>query len=352
MSKKNFIFVEVVGRGGFGKVWRIRHRKTGELFALKEMSKVKIYKKNSVKSVMGENKLLQSLFHPFIVNMKYAFQDRENLYLIMPLLAGGDLRYHIIQRRIFDEQSAKFLICCILIGLDYIHRSKVIHRDIKPENLIFDSRGYLHITDFGVAKLWRAENFEDTSGTPGYMAPEVLCRKDHSYSADLFAVGVILYEFMHGKRPYIGKTRKEIKEAVMSRQVLAKQNTVTGTWSDQAIDFCNGLIQRKRNKRLGERGIEELKVHPWFQGYDWAAVENKTKVPHFVPPANDNFDRKNASRLDSAIEAEDLNLLRNKEVQDLFLDYEFNRESMKRQPSILTAETTACSKTTIFTSAK
>ena len=84
------------------------------------------------------------------------------------------------------------------MGLEYINNNNVIHRDIKPENLVLDERGYVRITDFGIAKIYQKENFSETSGTPGYMSPEVMCAQNHTIAVDYFAVGVIAYEFMHG----------------------------------------------------------------------------------------------------------------------------------------------------------
>ena len=83
---------------------------------------------------------------------------------------------------------------------------------MKPENLVFDVDGYLKLTDFGIARYWTPENASETSGTPGYMAPEVMCRQNHGVAADYFAVGVIVYECMHGRRPYYGKGRREIRD--------------------------------------------------------------------------------------------------------------------------------------------
>ena len=99
-----------------------------------------------------------------------------NLYLIMDLLLGGDLRYHIARRRKFPEDVTRFFIACLVHALEAVHRANVIHRDIKPENLVFDNEGYLRLTDFGVAKMVTPDNANETSGTPGYMAPEVMCR--------------------------------------------------------------------------------------------------------------------------------------------------------------------------------
>ena len=109
------------------------------------------------------------------------------------------------------------MTACILEGLDYIHTQKVIHRDIKPENLVLDSKGYVKITDFGIARNFVSDNAKDTSGTPGYMAPEVMCRQNHGIAVDYFALGVIVYEFMMGKRPYLGRNRKEIRDQILSR---------------------------------------------------------------------------------------------------------------------------------------
>jgi serine/threonine kinase 32 len=130
----------------------------------------------------------------------------------MDMMTGGDLRHHLGKMKRFTESQTKFFAACITVGLEYVHVNDIIHRDIKPENLVLDSRGYVRITDFGVARILVPENSSDTSGTPGYMAPEVMCRHNHGIEVDYFALGVIIYEFMTGRRPYLGKSRKEIRE--------------------------------------------------------------------------------------------------------------------------------------------
>ena len=139
--------------------------------------------------------------------MRYAFQDNENLYLIMDLLNGGDLRYHICKNKKFSEEQtskfsfkffSEFFVACIILGLEYIHTNNIIHRDIKPENLVLEDKGYVRITDFGIAKLYQKENSAETSGTPGYMSPEVMCAQNHTIAVDYFALGVLCFEFMFG----------------------------------------------------------------------------------------------------------------------------------------------------------
>lgn len=177
--------------------------------------------------------------------MHYAFQNWDNLYLIMDLLTGGDLRYHLCRKRYFPEDETKFFIACIVQGLEYIHNKGIIHRDIKPENLVFDYEGYLRVTDFGISWVWRPDNRNDTSGTPGYMAPEVMMRHPHGTAADYFAVGVIAYECMMGRRPYNGWSRREIRDKIMTSQVRIKPENIPDGWSIEAADFINKLLIRK-----------------------------------------------------------------------------------------------------------
>ena len=106
LSRNDFQFGCVIGQGGFGKVWKVLKNNNNQLYAMKEMSKLQIVNNRSIHSVMNEMKLLVQLNHPFLVNMYYAFQDNESLYLCMDLLLGGDLRYHIHNHNPFTEDEA------------------------------------------------------------------------------------------------------------------------------------------------------------------------------------------------------------------------------------------------------
>lgn len=161
------------------------------------MSKATIIDKRSESSINYERELLSKLKNKFIINMNYAFQDCYNLYIVLEYLTGGDLRYHLGKnQKGFNEEETKFFIACLVNALEYIHNNKVIHRDIKPENMVLDSKGYLHLTDFGIAKYAQRENHTETSGTPGYMAPEVMAGQNHNFVVDFFALGVFGYELM------------------------------------------------------------------------------------------------------------------------------------------------------------
>ena len=293
VTKNSFEFQYIIGKGGFGKVWQVTLKKTQKLYAIKEMSKVKIIDRKSEKSIKTEREFLSILHHPFIVNMNFAFQDYENLYLVMDLLTGGDLRYHISKRKRFSESQTKFFIGNLLLGLDYIHKKNIIHRDIKPENLVLDSNGYLRITDFGVAKRNKKDNSRETSGTPGYMAPEVLMAQNHSFTVDFFAIGVMCYEFMIGKRPYIGKNRREIKNLVLRFQARITKENLLCDWSEDSMDFINACLIRKDKYRLGfNNGCKDLIEHSWFNNFDWNGVLDKKISAPYIPLNEGNYDKK------------------------------------------------------------
>ncbi len=191
-----------------------------------------------------------------------------------------------------------FFMACITLGLEYCHTNNIIHRDIKPENLVLDKKGYVKITDFGIAKKYEKDNSSETSGTPGYMAPEVMCGHNHGFAVDYFALGVIGYEFMKGVRPYVGRNRKEIKEKIMSKQVQIKKEEIPKGWSMESADAINRLLQRKPTNRLGFRGATELKEHSWFKYYAWKDLYlGKIKSP-FIPKVGDNFDAKYCNKPD------------------------------------------------------
>ena len=261
---------------------------------MKEMSKTKIIDKHSEHLILTERKLLSKIKHPFIVNMHYSFQDKDNLYLIIDFLQGGDLRYHLCKEKQFTEEQTKFIIANIILGLEYIHFNRIIHRDIKPENIVMDSKGYVKITDFGIAKLLpnNIQSFSnDSSGTPGYMAPEALCNQNQSFVEDFFALGVICYEMITGNRPYQGKNRKEIKERIMSYQAKISDSQ-RYLLSDEGEDFINHLLKRKPGQRLGIKGVLEVKNHEWFNDIDWKKMYNKNIIAPFIPKNGDNYDHK------------------------------------------------------------
>ena len=290
VNRNSFDFLSVIGKGGFGKVWKVRYKKKSQEFAMKEMSKALILEKNCLSSILYERDLLSNFSHPFIINMIFSFQDNNNVYLVMNLVTGGDLRYQLIKNHTFPEKHSKFLIACLVLGLEAIHANDIIHRDIKPENLILNNKGYLKITDFGIAKKIENQILTENSGTPGYMAPEVMNYQTHSFTADYYAIGIICYELMMGVRPYTGENKNVIKEKILAKQVMIKAHEIPKGWSQESADFINNLIKRNPSCRLGHKGINQIKEHIWFSDINWKDLYNMKLEAPFIPLDEDNYD--------------------------------------------------------------
>jgi serine/threonine kinase 32 len=210
----------------------------------------------------------------------------------MDYFPGGDLRYAICKRDDFTEQETKFISTCILLSINYLHDKGIIHRDLKPERLLFDSKGYLHLIGFCLSiECKKGETITNVSGTPHYMAPEAIINKPHDFMVDYYALGVILYELTMGERPYKGSNRKELKEDLFSHEINLTDDDIPEGWDTSIADLINRLLQRKKKKRLGNNGIDEIKSHPWFKDVQWEKTENFTFNPPFVIDSEDNFDK-------------------------------------------------------------
>ena len=303
---------------------------------MKEMSKVKIIDHSNIKNIKNERDLLSKLNHPFIVNMHFSFQNTNFLYLVMDLLTGGDLRYHLFYQNYFSEEQSKFFVSCVLLGLEYCHSNLIIHRDIKPENVILDKYGYAHITDFGIAKMQQPNNSKETSGTPAYMAPEVLFGRSHTIIVDYYALGVMCYEFMYGDKPYLGKTRAQLKESIKKKEIKIDKKNIKEGWSMEAADFINQLLHRQPEKRLGYiGGISQVKKHKWLKDINWKDLYNGLVTSPFIPTGEDNYEYKFCTAKEKKGEDTEQRyqeIMRSIEYKKIFDDYYyFNRYDIKTQ---------------------
>ena len=130
------------------------------------------------------------------------------------------------------------------------------------------------------------------------MTPEVMSFQNHSFPVDYYVMGIICYEFMMGVRPYIGQNRNEIKEKILSRQIVIKGHEIPNDWSKESADFINNLIQRKTSARLGYKGINQIKQHKWFNNFSWKDLYNMKIEAPFIPSDDDNFDSNYCSKDD------------------------------------------------------
>ena len=312
------------------------------MYAMKEMSKVKAFMKKSLGSILLEKQILTRLHHPLIANLNFSFQDNEYLFLVLDYLSGGDMRYYMNKKIHFNENQIKFFISNILLSLKYIHNNNVLHRDIKPENLVFDEKGYLHITDFGISKnLKNDKNIYDKSGTPGYISPEVLLHKPQGPTSDFFSVGIICYELIFHKKPFKGKNKKEIAEKILTKEINVTKNDLPENFNINVCDFINKLLKRNDKNRLGYNGINELIQHSWFENdIEWNMIESKLclNVP-FIPSKGDNFDSDIADKKDNIVTVHYNEYLKKINDGNYFNSFYYNYFAVQKNKSFNTKTT-------------
>ncbi|KAJ4885962.1 Serine/threonine-protein kinase AtPK2/AtPK19 [Raphanus sativus] len=289
----DFEVMKVVGKGAFGKVYQVRKKETSEIFAMKVMRKDKIMEKNHAEYMKAERDILTKIDHPFIVQLKYSFQTKYMLYLVLDFINGGHLFFQLYHQGLFWEELARVYTAEIISAVSHLHEKGIMHRDLKPENILMDVDGHVMLTDFGLAKEFE-ENTRSNSmcGTTEYMAPEIIRGKGHDKAADWWSVGILLYEMLTGKPPFIGSRGKIEQKIVKDKIKLPK------FLSSEAHSLLKGLLQKEPERRLGSgpSGAGEIKEHKWFKGMNWKKLEAREVKPSFKPEISGrqciaNFDK-------------------------------------------------------------
>ncbi|CAK91481.1 unnamed protein product (macronuclear) [Paramecium tetraurelia] len=259
---KVYTFGQVLGQGAFGKVWKVTHKTTGLIRAMKQIKKSELIKEDEQK-LFQEMHILKNLDHPHIVKLYELYQDQNNYYMITEYLSGGELFERIKKMQVFTEKRASELIRQILLAINYCHDQKIVHRDLKPENVLFSGPEpdlNLKIIDFGCSRRFNTSKMTKRLGTPYYIAPEVL---GHNYTekCDIWSCGVILYILLCGYPPFTGKTEQEIFEKVK----LGRLKFPNEEWefvSKEAKHLIQKMIQVDVNLRYS---APQALNDPWFQ---------------------------------------------------------------------------------------
>ncbi len=150
---REFEPLAIIGKGAFGEVRVCREISTGEIVAIKKMRKDDMYQKNQIMHVRTEKEILTSARTPWVVNLRYSFQDDFFLYLVMDFLPGGDLMSLLMKKDILTENEARFYTAEMILSIEAVHNLNSIHRDLKPDNILIDRDGHIELSDFGLSKL-------------------------------------------------------------------------------------------------------------------------------------------------------------------------------------------------------
>ncbi|KAL1306119.1 hypothetical protein AAFC00_004235 [Neodothiora populina] len=289
VSLDHFRLLRVVGKGAFGKVRIVERKDTGLTFALKYIRKDEVVRSESVRNMIRERRMLEHLNHPFLCNLRYSFQDVEYLYIVVDLMTGGDLRFHI-SRKSFTEEAVRFWIAELGCALRYIHGQNIVHRDVKPDNVLLDSDGHVHLADFNVATdLTPGKALTSRSGTLAYLAPEVYRGKGYGAECDWWSLGVVFYECIYNKRPFEGHHHDQLIQSIVKGE--PNFPVTNPPVSMVCMHAISSLLEKDKSQRIGAASFESFMDNPFFRQLDFEALENKEIDPIFKPSSEKtNFD--------------------------------------------------------------
>ncbi|XP_037049861.1 serine/threonine-protein kinase Warts-like [Bradysia coprophila] len=339
MDKSMFMKVEHIGVGAFGEVTLVRKiDATNHLYAMKTLRKSDVLKRNQMAHIKAERDILAEADNEWVVKLYYSFQDNDNLYFVMDYIPGGDLMNLLIKMEIFDEPFARFYIAELTCAIESVHKMGFIHRDIKPDNVLIDADGHIKLTDFGLCtgfrwthdskyyqktgharqhsmEPWETEDGNNKPtvlerrrqrerqrylahslvGTPNFIAPEVLERSGYTQLCDWWSVGVILYEMLVGKTPFLANTAAETQLKVINyRKTL--HIPAAANLSENATDLILRLCTSP-DRRLGKNGSGEVKAHPFFNEIDFSLDLRQQKAP-YIPKIAHPLDTSNFDTID------------------------------------------------------
>lgn len=298
----------VIGRGGGGKVFMVRSNDNDMFYALKVIDKAQTFRSaKSIAHVASERYLMEKVGqHPFVLQMQFAFQTENNLFIGTPLCAGGDLATYLRNKgerdlltsgvssagddsaeanaprrrtgRLGEDQTRR-IACEIMLGIEHLHKCGIVYRDMKPENIFIDGSGHVKLGDLGLAKhLMRNNGYGNevsrtasVCGTRNYLPPEMLFGRLYAFETDMWSLGVMLYRMLCGCFPFDGHRTKEVFHKVKREAVR-----VPASLSTEARSLLVGLLEKHPVRRLT---ISQAKDHEFFEFIDWDIIASKGAGP-------------------------------------------------------------------------
>ena len=248
-----------IGKGGFGLVWKVTHKKTQKVYCIKVIEKSGIIQQKLEAQMNREIEIMYILNHPHCLRLKNHFEDDQNFYLVMPLAHKGQL-YRVLRKfRKFDERTAAQILRETISALQYLHSFKppIIHRDIKPENLLLNNGGRVLLADFGWSNFSDGDVRKTFCGTPEYIAPEMLLKKGHDTRVDIWSIGVLMFELLAGYSPFVAKSNQDLYQNIRRLKIQ---------WPKDMPPLAKNLIGKilKLNP-LDRPSLQEILDHQWFK---------------------------------------------------------------------------------------
>ncbi|KAG2223680.1 hypothetical protein INT45_007258, partial [Circinella minor] len=305
----DFHILRTLGTGSFGRVHLVQSRVNTRYYAVKVLKKSEVVRLKQVAHSNNEKHILETVAHPFLVNMWGTFQDDVNLYMVMDYVPGGELFSVLRRSQRFPDHVAKFYAAEVILAIEYLHSKDVIYRDLKPENLLLDAQGHIRITDFGFAK-YVPDITWTLCGTPDYLgkvvnlckclehvrnlnAPEIIQSKGYGKAADWWSLGVLIFEMLAGYPPFYDDDHLKLYEKILQGRIRWPQY-----FDPHAKDLLKRLLTSDLSKRFGnlKNGADDIKNHRWFEGVDFNRLLARQIRAPYIPQIRGDGDASHFDR--------------------------------------------------------
>ena len=266
---RNFKVLAKLGDGGFGTVFKVQHILTEKIYAMKVMNKNYIIQKKYLHYVVSEFEIMKMLSgFPFVIDIHYCFQTANYLYMIIDICPNGDftdLKY---------INNLKLFLAEVILAFEHIHNHGVVYRDLKPENILLDTTGHIKICDFNLAKPNVSKQKKATSfcGSPMYLSPEMLDPEGVDQRADIYGIGLLIYELVTDKPAYTAANLTQLYEKIKANKINFEMPQLKGDLKD----LLKKILVANPDERIS---IEDIKRHPYFQDISFLKVYKKEYGP-------------------------------------------------------------------------
>ena len=326
----DFVPLKLLGTGSFGRVLLVRKKNNNKYYAMKILLKSYLKQTHQEENTRTERDLMVTINCPFVMDIKYAFQDEIHLYLVTEFMQGGDMFFHMHDKGLIKKERTKFYIIELVLAIEYLHSNNMIYRDLKPENILMDKYGHIKVTDFGLSKILDDMNDKvfTLCGTPQYMAPEVIRKRGYDKGVDWWSLGCIFYEMLTGAMPfYIPRNQKLSPRLYQTPIKFPKNMTI------EEIDLISKLLAVDPKQRIGNgsNDAKDIKAQPYFKGVDWDKYYRQEIKPPFIPKLKNETDLK---YFDKAFTEESINVKQQvprSRVQSDYFGFTYNDSPMKKE---------------------